>query len=390
MVSQIRAKGRGGSIVTLGQERRNLGAVLTGRAARSFQSATTRAWLRCGVDAPQRTKKSHRVTFRSRRWSPGGGKPCQNPVVRFQPLSSDLQSTSWGCDKVRWSTNPADNQMTGPLASKLSFQMVLILGLFEADFLSCSYHTSAAQDSCILADSDSLWCERAADNTIGPVVASCARAFDSTLLFEQLILCLPVQILFLLLVPWRTFNLHKSRPKIRRSWMSFGKPVAALPLIAAQVFLLVLYCNDNIIRTKASIPVTALSLVTSLLLGPFSCIEHHRSVRPSTLLNCWLVLSIILDIPQTRTLYLIPGALQLAVVFSTALGAKFRYVGIPPLKRENRTGFGGWWAAHAPASPYFARQLNRAGTTVAISHQNRIVWFNLSLVLAKRYFQKDS
>ena len=173
-----------------------------------------------------------------------------------------------------------------------------------------------------MADSDSLWCERAADNTIGPAVASCARAFDFTLLFEQFILCLPVQILFLLLVPWRTFNLRKSRSKIRRSWMSFGKPVATLPLIATQVFLLVLYCNNNTIRTQASIPATALSLVTSLLLGPFSCIEHHRSVRPSTLLNCWLVLSIILDIPQTRTLYLIPGAFQLAAVFSAALAAK--------------------------------------------------------------------
>lgn len=65
-----------------------------------------------------------------------------------------------------------------------------------------------------------------------------------------------------------------------------------------------------------------LSLSAAIVVAPLSYLEHHRSVQPSTLLSSYLSLSIILDLPQVRTKYLIPGGLRIAVVLSVALGVK--------------------------------------------------------------------
>lgn len=166
-------------------------------------------------------------------------------------------------------------------------------------------------------------CDKAADNFFGPVVASCARSFDFTLLFEQAILSLPLNAIFLFISLWKTWSLQASKPKIRQNWMSVAKPVTVSTLILTQIWLLIIYSSHKeLTRTSVSIPCTVLSLSVVIALGPLSYLEHNRSVRPSTLLNSYLALSILLDLPQARTLYLIPGQEQLAAAFSAALGIK--------------------------------------------------------------------
>lgn len=104
--------------------------------------------------------------------------------------------------------------------------------------------------------------------------------------------------------------------------MSRAKLGTTLLSIITQILLLVFHCQTDAVRTRVSIPATVLSLSAVIAVAPLSYLEHHCSVRPSTLLNSYLALSIILDLPQARTFYLIPGGLPFAAVFSAALGVK--------------------------------------------------------------------
>ncbi|MCJ1399793.1 hypothetical protein MMC11_002996 [Xylographa trunciseda] len=168
----------------------------------------------------------------------------------------------------------------------------------------------------------SLACQPAADDNFGPVVDACTRSFDFTLLFEQSILSAAPTAVFLILSLWRIWKLRISSHKTKYSWMSIAKPAAALALILGQIILLALYSRPSTIKTRLSIPATVLNLSAAMTVLPLSRLEHTRSVRPSTLLTSYLGFSIMLDVPQARTVYLIPGQLDLAATFSTAMAVK--------------------------------------------------------------------
>jgi ATP-binding cassette, subfamily C (CFTR/MRP), member 1 len=65
-----------------------------------------------------------------------------------------------------------------------------------------------------------------------------------------------------------------------------------------------------------------LNIVVSIQIIALSHFEHTRSVRPSTLLNGYLVFSSVLDLAQLRTLYLLKDALPIAALFSASVGLK--------------------------------------------------------------------
>ncbi|KAI9742902.1 MAG: hypothetical protein M1818_003631 [Claussenomyces sp. TS43310] len=165
-------------------------------------------------------------------------------------------------------------------------------------------------------------CQVTADNDFGPVVASCARLFDFTLLFEQAILSTIPSAVLLTLAPWRLTSLYLSSQKTGLNWLSVAKPTTILALISSHVVLLVYCAQPNSARTTISIPAAALALAAAVTVLPLSYLEQRRSVRPSTILGCYLALSTILDLPQARTLYLMPGQRHLAATFSAVLTAR--------------------------------------------------------------------
>ena len=173
-----------------------------------------------------------------------------------------------------------------------------------------------------MATRDSLACEAAADDSFGPVIATCARSFDFTLLFEQSVLSAAPTAVFLLLFLWRIWKLRNSSYKTKQSWISIAKPTMALALILSQCTLLALYTRSSTIKTRFSIPATVLSLSAAMIIAPLSHLEHTRSVRPSTVLTSYLALSTMLEVPQARTFYLIPRQLKLAAAFSATISVK--------------------------------------------------------------------
>ena len=165
-------------------------------------------------------------------------------------------------------------------------------------------------------------CHQPADQFFGPTV-SCPHVFDFTLLFEQSILSIGPSIMFLLLVPLRILYLYRRSIKTTKLvnnclWL---KLTIAVSLIGAQIAILILWAQENTVRT--AIPSAILSLLAVLLITVLSAIEHSRSVRPSTLICVYLLVTILLDSVQVRTLFLRPYySNNLAAMAATAVGLK--------------------------------------------------------------------
>jgi hypothetical protein len=84
----------------------------------------------------------------------------------------------------------------------------------------------------------------------------------------------------------------------------------------------VLWTQPSAPVTDASVAAAALGLPVALAMGLLSHAQHMRSVRPSTLLNIYLLLSLLCDIVQTRTLWLLHGATAIAGVLTTLVVLK--------------------------------------------------------------------
>lgn len=95
-----------------------------------------------------------------------------------------------------------------------------------------------------------------------------------------------------------------------------------MSLAVLQLSLLVLWTKNPVQRTKASIPASVLSLIDAVILVALSYAEHVRSVKPSSLITLYLLISIVLDLPQTRTLWLRSANASIAGVFTATLALK--------------------------------------------------------------------
>lgn len=62
--------------------------------------------------------------------------------------------------------------------------------------------------------------------------------------------------------------------------------------------------HTSAVTTKASLPAAALSFAASVTLLGLSYAEHVYSYRPSTILNLFLLFSVLFDATRTRTLWL--------------------------------------------------------------------------------------
>ncbi|KAL5115336.1 hypothetical protein ACEQ8H_006781 [Pleosporales sp. CAS-2024a] len=73
---------------------------------------------------------------------------------------------------------------------------------------------------------------------------------------------------------------------------------------------------------RVAIPSAAVSLVGSIVLLVLSAIEHMRTVRPSWLLNVYLLLTVVFDIARSRTYSLSPDLDAVATVFTSRVAVE--------------------------------------------------------------------
>lgn len=165
-------------------------------------------------------------------------------------------------------------------------------------------------------------CVPGADDVLGPVVRGCRDNFDFTLLFEQSFFQIAPSILLLLIVPLRASRLRRQNVKTLHTGTQSVKQAAISLLAVSQLSLLILWSIMPMSRMRTSIPAAVLSFLASLSLLVLSSVEHAKSVRPSSIINVYILFSVLLDLPQTRTLWLRPGPRSIPAIFTVGLCAK--------------------------------------------------------------------
>ncbi|GAB7351131.1 hypothetical protein MBLNU459_g1589t2 [Dothideomycetes sp. NU459] len=186
-------------------------------------------------------------------------------------------------------------------------------------------------------------CPISADNVFGPIIDGCNHV-DFTLLFEQTIFSILPSTLLLFVAPLRVSEILQKPVKVLKQRGVVRKLTILLSLAAVQIASLVQWSIIPHVRTKASVAAAVLSLVSVLALVTLSYLEHTRSTRPSALITVYLVLSLVLDIPQARTLWIRDISKSFAALFVTGLALKATALFIESLNKRG--------ALKAPYSTY--------------------------------------
>ncbi|KAI5463411.1 P-loop containing nucleoside triphosphate hydrolase protein [Mariannaea sp. PMI_226] len=176
-------------------------------------------------------------------------------------------------------------------------------------------------------------CPPYADDAFGPVVAAaCRKGFDFTITFEQSILVLLPASCLLVAAPFRLFRLRNAPVKVtghglRHLKLRLNDQTTLVILSLLQLVLAVLWSVHSLTAQfhRVSIAAACVSLVSSLMASALSYVEHVKSPRPSSLLNVFLFVSLLLDAALLRTLWLLPLAVvreSIPAVFTAAFCLK--------------------------------------------------------------------
>ncbi|KAI1275205.1 putative ATP-binding cassette transporter [Xylaria sp. FL0933] len=150
-------------------------------------------------------------------------------------------------------------------------------------------------------------CTFAAEKSFGPAVATCRRAFDFTLFFEELFFKLLPSALFILAAIVRVAVLVKASPRARLGFLYFAKTAVIGIFASLELAILVLVCVGPGGRTSISVATAALCFVASLALLALSHVEYVRSTRSSDVLGLYLLITPLLRAAVVRTYWYLDG-----------------------------------------------------------------------------------
>lgn len=80
--------------------------------------------------------------------------------------------------------------------------------------------------------------------------------------------------------------------------------------------------KSPLIRTSVLVASTTLSFVSALTLAVLSHFEHVKSVRPSFLINLYLIATVLFDAARVRTRWQIGSEIAIAGALTAALAVK--------------------------------------------------------------------
>ncbi|KAJ0117931.1 multidrug resistance-like protein [Diaporthe amygdali] len=168
-------------------------------------------------------------------------------------------------------------------------------------------------------------CWPTADESFGPVIRDCRGGFDFTIAFEQYLFSILPASLLIIAGPLRLKYLSKSPSVVAGHAFKFAK-LAAVGLFAAlQLSLLAVWATqpEALGRVKTvSVAASCVSFVASLIFCALTYAEHARSLRPSSILNAYLLISLLLDGAILRTFWLSDLATSVRAVFTASFALK--------------------------------------------------------------------
>ena len=95
----------------------------------------------------------------------------------------------------------------------------------------------------------------------------------------------------------------------------------SIAFAALNLVLLVLWTQEKVSQTKVSVPTATLNFVVALQIVALSYVEHSRSIKPSSMLNVYLLFTLFFDIAQARTLFM-QGMTTICGMFVAGMGGK--------------------------------------------------------------------
>lgn len=171
-------------------------------------------------------------------------------------------------------------------------------------------------------------CWPTADASFGPVVQDCRGDFDFTIAFEQYLFTILPASLLIVAGPLRLRYLSRSPSVVLAgdSLFKLTKLAAVAVFSALQLALLALWAAQPAallgrVRT-VSIAASCVSFVASLVFFVLSYAEHARSPRPSSILNAYLLVSLLLDGAILRTFWMSDLATPVRAVFTALFALK--------------------------------------------------------------------
>lgn len=115
-----------------------------------------------------------------------------------------------------------------------------------------------------------------------------------------------------------------------------------------QIALLALWAEPSTTRTRASIANAAMRIVGACVLGILSFTEHQRTLRPSLILNIWLLITLLFDVAQVRTIWLQGYLSAIAPTMTISVAIKSALIVVEAI--EKRGMLRDKWKAATPES----------------------------------------
>nr|RBQ89434.1 hypothetical protein FVER53263_06049 [Fusarium verticillioides] len=149
--------------------------------------------------------------------------------------------------------------------------------------------------------------------------------FDFDLHFEQLFFSILPCTLFIICSLWRAHTLSRKPLVVHAPIFQLIKLGTIITYVGLQIALLIQVGMDSFHVTPIFVASSVLNLIAALAMVMISYTDHRRSPRPSILLSTFLFLTLLFDIAQSRTLFLLSGStpeITYSAVFTTSLAVK--------------------------------------------------------------------
>ncbi|KAH8700509.1 putative multidrug resistance protein [Talaromyces proteolyticus] len=175
----------------------------------------------------------------------------------------------------------------------------------------------------------------AADGSFGPVVneEGCRGNFDFTLAFTLYFFQIAPASIFLLIAPTRIYLLFAREKCVKGTWLKYLKLVFTLAYSVLQLTLIALWSTQSMPAGPVGIAASCLNTVVGVLLCLLSPLEHSRTLRPSSIINVYL-LSFLLDAVALRTLWMSTYSTDIRNSFTAVFTVKGVLVGLEAVEKN--------------------------------------------------------
>ncbi|KAL2876417.1 hypothetical protein SGCOL_008417 [Colletotrichum sp. CLE4] len=179
-----------------------------------------------------------------------------------------------------------------------------------------------------MANSTADGCSLTADDAFGPIVQHCRDGFDFTLTFEQCLFTILLASLLILIAPLRFRYLGKLPYAVNGTTLRLTKQAAIAFLAILQLVLLGLWSahrRGDVVGNRlraVSVAASCASFAATVMFAGLSYIEHAKSLKPSSILNTYILVSLVLDGAILRTMWLSHLSVAISAVFAASFACK--------------------------------------------------------------------